>query len=290
MNLRSFGGEECAADDARIVLIPVPYEQTTTYRKGTAAGPAALLEASTQLELFDEEMQLDPFDEAGIATLQPVQCAEAPDRLAPQLETMVGSHLDAGRIVGCLGGEHSISLGPIRAAAARHDGLGILQIDAHPDLREEYEGTRFGHGCVMRRVLEMEHIGALAQVGLRALSEEDAAVIRWESRVHPFYAFELIQGPLDAWIDDVVDALPPAVYLSLDVDGLDPSIVPGTGTPEPGGLGWWETLALLKAVTQRRKLVAFDLVELLPEPPSNVSEFTAARLILKLIAYLVRRP
>ena len=276
--MEPFGG--IAGDgSARFALIPVPYEKTTTYRKGTAEGPAALLKASTQVETFDEETRVDPWEKCGIETLEPTLCEAMPDVLATVLEGVSGAQLDGGRVPGCLGGEHSISLGPVRAAARRHGGLGVLQIDAHPDLRDEYEGTRYGHGCVMRRVLEVEDIGALVQVGLRAVSAEDDAVISSDDRVHPFYASQWHRDR----IDKVVDTLPDDVYISIDLDGLDPSVIPGTGTPEPGGLMWWDVLALLKTVAGRKHVVAFDVVELLPEP---ISSFAAAKLVFKLLAYL----
>ncbi len=276
--MEPFGG--IAGDgSARFALIPVPYERTTTYRKGTAEGPAALLKASTQVETFDEETRVDPWEKCGIETLEPTLCEAMPDVLATVLEGVAGAQLDGRRVPGCLGGEHSISLGPVRAAARRHGGLGVLQIDAHPDLRDEYEGTRYGHGCVMRRVLEVEDVGALVQVGLRAVSAEDDAVISSDDRVHPFYASQWHRDR----IDEVVDTLPDDVYISIDLDGLDPSVIPGTGTPEPGGLMWWDVLALLKTVAGRKHVVAFDVVELLPEP---ISSFAAAKLVFKLLAYL----
>ena len=284
--MHAFGGEPCAADDPRFALVPVPYERTTTYRKGTQHGPAALLAASRQLELYDEETGIEPL-EAGVLTLDPVLCEEMPEVLAARLDELCGSQLDANRIVGCLGGEHSISLGPIRAAAKRHAGLGVLQIDAHGDLRDEYEGTRYGHGCVMRRVLDDAAVGALVQVGLRAVSDEDVAAQRADPRVRAWHAFEMGgRDARDGWVGDVVDALPQKVYVTFDLDGLDPSVVPGTGTPEPGGLAWWDAMALLRAVAEHREVVAFDVVELLPEPPSCVSDFAAAKLVLKLLAYL----
>ncbi|MHC4959540.1 MAG: agmatinase [Planctomycetota bacterium] len=275
--MEDFLGEPCAVEAAGAVLVPVPYEKTTTYRKGTAEGPAALLEASTQIELFDAETRRTPH-ERGIATLGAVTCDGMPDALAERLAPVVGSHMDAGRLVGCLGGEHSISLGPIRAAADRHPGLGVLQVDAHPDLRDDYEGTRFGHGCVMRRVLEHPGIGTLVPVGLRAVSHDDDQVIASDQRVQPFYAYELSGD----WVERVVSALPEHVYISFDLDGLDPSILPGTGTPEPGGLGWWDALRLLRAVAKQRKIIGFDVVELIPEAVSN---FVAAKLVFKLLAY-----
>jgi len=285
---RPFGEAGVEADHARFVLVPVPYEKTTTYRKGTAAGPAALLAAGSQVELYDEETGVKPLD-AGVALLPPVSSGGLPDVLADDLLGVVQPHLAAGRVVGCLGGEHSISLGPIRAAARLRKGIGILHIDAHPDLRDAYEGTRFGHGCVMRRVLEEKGVAKLVQVGLRAVSADDDAVIRGDARIRPFYAFDLARKTPAEWIDAVIEELPPRIYVSFDVDGLDPSVVPGTGTPEPGGLSWWGALSLLRAAFARRELVAFDIVELLPETHSHVSDFAAAKLLFKMLAYAVAR-
>jgi len=278
------GGEPDTTNSPFAVVIPIPYERTTTYRKGTAKGPAALLAASTQVELYDEEMRLAPLAR-GVATLEPVVCEDMPDVLAGQLEALCLPHYHEGRLVVGLGGEHSVSLGPIRAAADVHGPIGILQIDAHPDLRNEYEGTHYGHGCVMRRVLDLTTVTALVGVGLRAVSEDDHAVITADDRVKPFYAYELAARPRKEWIRAVIEELPDTVYISFDLDGFDPSVVPGTGTPEPGGLGWWDALALLRGVFAERKVVGFDVVELLPEPPSCVSDFAAARLVFKMLAY-----
>jgi agmatinase len=285
---RPFGEEGVPPDEARFVLVPVPYERTTTYRRGTAGGPAALLAAGKQVELYDEETGVEPL-EAGVAVLPPVSTQGMPDELAEALRKVVRPHVAAGRIVGCLGGEHSISLGPIQAAARARKGLGILHIDAHPDLRDEYEGTRFGHGCVMRRVLEEKAVSRLVQVGLRAVSAEDGAAIRGDPRIRPFYAFDLARREPADWIGAVLAELPARIYVSFDVDGLDPAVVPGTGTPEPGGLSWWAALALLRAALAQKELVGFDIVELLPVPHSQVSDFAAAKLLFKMLAYAVAR-
>jgi agmatinase len=212
-----------------------------------------------------------------------------PDELAEVLRKVVRPHVAAGRVVGCLGGEHSISLGPIQAVARARKGVGILHIDAHPDLRDEYEGTRYGHGCVMRRVLEEKGVGKLVQVGLRAVSADDDAAIRADPRIRPFHAYDLARRDEREWIAAVVAELPPRIYVSFDVDGLDPSVVPGTGTPEPGGLSWWGALALLRAALKEKELVGFDIVELLPVAHSQVSDFAAAKLLFKMLAYAVAR-
>jgi agmatinase len=273
------GGEPSTCNEDRTIVIPVPYEHTTTYRKGTAEGPSAMLRASTQVELFDEELRIEPLC-GGVETLPPVLCDEMPDVLANQLESICRPHVAAGRRIACLGGEHSVSLGAIRAVS--DEPFGILQIDAHPDLRDEYEGTHFGHGCVMKRALDLDTLTHLVGVGLRAVSEEDDAVIQSDPRVRPHYAHAL-RGD---WIDAVMTDLPERIYITFDLDGLDPSIVPGTGTPEPGGLAWWDALALLRRACTERTVVGFDVVELLPEPPSCVSDVAAARLIFKILGYL----
>jgi len=283
-----FGGEPCTAPRPRFAILPVPYERTTTYRKGTAEGPAALLLASAQVELFEEETGLRPLD-AGVRTLDPILERGMPETLAPRVEEVWLAERRGGRTVGLLGGEHSVSLGAIRAAARCHRGLGILQVDAHPDLRDSYEGTRYGHGCVMRRALDDPSIASLVQVGLRAISPEDDEATRADARIRPFRSHEIFRRPREAWIAEVVDALPERVYLTFDLDGLDPSVIPGTGTPEPGGLGWWEALALLREVCRRRDVVGFDVVELLPEPPSAISDFAAAHLVFKILAYMQQR-
>jgi len=181
-----FGGDDLpkSGDDARFVILPVPYDKTASYRKGTADGPRAILKASHQIELFDEELGFDPLRD-GVQTCAGITTDEMPDGLADLLEPRVRALLKSERVPICLGGEHSLSLGPIRAAASAFPGLGVLQLDAHPDLRDEYEGTRFGHGCVMRRVLDLPQVARLTGVGLRAVSDEDVEAMG-DERVRPW--------------------------------------------------------------------------------------------------------
>ncbi|HET6203760.1 MAG TPA: agmatinase [Planctomycetota bacterium] len=284
----------CDRRRSRFAVLPVPYEKTTTYRKGTARGPAAILEASEQVELYDERAEDEPH-RAGITTLPPFEFPGPPEALAAALEKRVGEILDGKQIPVILGGEHSISLGPIRAAKSRFPSLGVLHFDAHGDLRDEYEGTRYGHGCVMRRVLEAKV--PIVQVGVRSLSIEEAQATR---RARPgaiekppsgealtFYMHDLPAFG-DGLAAAVLSALPDPVYLSFDLDAFDSSLMAATGTPEPGGLLWEPVLRILDSVARARRIVALDFVELLPTPGLHACEFLAARLAYRAIGSVVR--
>ncbi|RMH05402.1 MAG: agmatinase [Planctomycetota bacterium] len=275
-----------AGPDAPAVVLPVPYEATTTYAGGTQAGPAAILEASRQVEFWDEWLE-DEARRFGVRTLAEVRCSGPPEELAEHLEPAVAELLAAGRLPLLLGGEHSLSLGPIRAAAARHPDLVVLHLDAHPDLRDEYEGTRFGHGCVMRRVLEQTRARILA-FGIRAVSPEERdfyAAGGDGGRVRALLARELLPLPPAERVERVLAALPPGpLWLSWDVDGLDPGLVPCTGTPEPGGLDWYTVSELLRRLAvDRRRIVGAELVELLPRPGQHASDFAVARLAHRML-------
>ena len=266
---------------AQFWVVPVPFEQTTSYQQGTARGPAAILGASRQVEFHDEELAAQPL-RAGIHTAPFFPTRSDPEAFCHDLETAVDGWHAPGRVVGCLGGEHTVSVGPVRALARRHPGLGVLQIDAHADLRDAYGGSRFSHACVARRLVE---VAPVVQVGIRALSTPEAAFLRSTDRVTTFMAHD---APTDL-VARVVAALPDPVYVTIDIDGLDPSEAPGTGTPEPGGLRYREVLALLREVTRTRRVVGFDLVEVRPLEDNAITEFLAARLIYKMMGYVSTR-
>lgn len=272
-----------AGAEARAVVLPVPYEATVTWEGGTARGPAAILEASRQVEYRDEWLA-DEARRFGVRTAPPVEFQGPPEALAPVLEEEVGALLDAGRLPLLLGGEHSLSLGPIRAALVRYPGLVVLHLDAHPDLRDAYEGTRYGHGCVMRRVLEA---GArIHAFGIRAVSPEEWELLQApppELRVVP--ARELLALPPTERAARVLADLPAApLWLSFDVDGLDPAVVPATGTPEPGGVDWYTVSEVLAALARGpRPVVGMDLVELAPRPGLHAADFAAARLAHRML-------
>lgn len=265
---------------ARAVVVPCPLEATVCYGAGTAGGPQAILEASYQAETWDEELGVDLGALPGIGTLEAVDCSGSVEAVQERLEGVVGTLLDAGRFPLVLGGEHSLTPGPVRAAAARFPGLTVLQIDAHADLRESYQGFANSHACAMRRCLDDPEVRVVG-VGIRSMSAPEALY----ARQHPDRVRLFLARGRKWTVEDVLGALPGPVYLSVDIDGLDPSLVPATGTPEPGGLFWEETLDLLRAVFQQRQVVAADLVELAPHPELHASTFLAARLACKILGY-----
>jgi agmatinase len=271
-------------ENARAVILPIPFDRTTSYVGGTRSGPREIIVASTHMELWDEETGTD-VSTAGILTLPEMELPFG--EMAPaldEIQRVAGEILAADKFLVTLGGEHSITPPVVAAAAARHRGLSVLQIDAHADLRDEFMGSRFNHACAMRRTLEHAPV---TQVGIRSLSTEEAqAVGQLKTRI--FYDFDMRKDP--AWIDRVVDSLTGPVYITIDADGLDPAIMPAVGTPEPGGLSWYETLTLLRAVFRRHTVVACDLVELSPLPGSVAPSFLCAKLIYKMLTYRLSSP
>lgn len=280
--------ESTAFADARVVVVPVPFDGTTCYRPGTREGPHAIIDASRNLELYDTELRRSPFA-VGIHTLRavtPVMGNAA--GMVDRIEEVTAHLLDAGKFVVTLGGDHSTSIGVVRAFAKRHPGMSVLQIDAHADLREEYEGTPLSSATIMRRVLDV--CPRTAQVGIRSMSEPEAELV--EERKLPMWLASAIHAQTrqgrDEWIAQVVASLADEVYVTIDVDAFDPSLVPGTGTPEPGGLGWYEVIDLLAAVTAHRRVIGFDVVELSPLVEGHVSPVVAAKLVYKLIGMALR--
>ena len=263
---------------ARLVVLPIGFEATTCYGTGTRGGPDAILFASRQIEAYDPELGVNLSD-APIHTADPV----APDLSTPaamtqRIQRVAGRLVADGKWVLGLGGEHSVSLGLVKAAAARHGQLSILHIDAHLDLRAEYEGTPHSHACVMRRCVEDGH--RTVHVGIRNASREEVDFAK-ANDLPIFWGRQCAAG--DDWIGAAVDALRGPVYISVDVDGLDPSVIRTTGTPEPGGLAWWPTMQLLEQVFRRHTVVGADVVEL-SAAGDPASDFAAARLAAKLAA------
>lgn len=268
---------------AGVVILPVPYEATVSYMGGTRFGPRALLHASRFVELFDHELDAEPYT-IGIHTLPPLLLSGAgPEAALGELREAMDPLVASGKFIIVLGGEHSVSGPPILAHADRLGGerLTVLQLDAHADLRDEYEGTPFSHACVMHRVHERVD---LVQVGIRSLTAEERALQR-RRRMTVVFGHELAAP---GWIDRVVAALGPDVYLTIDVDYFDPALMPSTGTPEPGGGTWGPTLQLLDRVFRERRVVGCDVVELAPLPGLVAPDFLAAKLVYKLIGFHAR--
>ncbi len=284
---RYFGLEDarCDPDRAAASILPVPYDGTSTYVKGADRGPAAILEASQQVELYDIETAWEPTSR-GVLTLDPVTTDGGPEALAPLVKAAVGAELDAGRVPIILGGEHSVTIGAIEAAADRHEPFGVLQIDAHADTRESYEGSTHNHACVMARARER---ASIMQVGIRAI---DSSEVPGLDPTRVVYAHDIAAArgapSQRVWMDAVLEQLPESVYVTIDLDGFDPSVIPATGTPEPGGLLWGEVNELLARVASEKRIIAADVVELCPIPGLHASDFIAAKLVHRLLAMALR--
>lgn len=280
-----FGGHESQhgdVDTAGIVVLPLCYEQSPSYGSGSGEGPYHILTASEQLESIDEETLVDWVD-LGIHTLEPLLPGQNPADAIRQMQDAAESVLSRGRFLLSLGGDHAISLGPIRAAASHFPDLGILQIDAHLDLRDKWNGSRYNHACVMRRVVE--DLGLKVKpVGTRSFSPEEADLVV-KQVVSPVFAHQIAERTDDGWIDEIVSGLPDTVYVTIDLDGLDPAALPGTGTPEPGGLTYRQVTRLLRRTGERRQVVAADINELAKIPGTQVSETTAAKIATKIMVY-----
>ena len=266
-------------DHARVVILPIPLDRTTSYVPGTRNGPHEILVASSHMELWDEETETDIHD-IGICTLPEMDFPYASmDDIVRSIRRVATEIVTRDKFLLSLGGEHSITGPLVAAVAARHSGLSVLQIDAHADLRDTFMGTPHNHACAMRRVLEYARA---TQVGIRSLSTEEAqAAPTLPTEI--FYDFNMRQH--EDWIDRVVDSLSETVYITIDVDGFDPAIMPATGTPEPGGLSWYEGLALVRSVIERRNVVGCDIVELAPMGGNVAPNFMCAKLLYKILAY-----
>lgn len=282
-NFLGLSPEDANPRKAAVLILPVPYEATTSYLGGTRNGPQAIIDASRAVELYDHELDEEPY-RIGVATHPDLHLSAAgPEAALAELRRDYAQAGSRGQFVIMLGGEHSISAPPILEHAERlakkRRKLSVLQLDAHADLREEWEGSPYSHACVMRRVLDEV---SLVQVGIRALSVEERQLIR-KRKVTAVFAEELAAG--ERWMDRVLAALGEDVYLTIDVDYFDPSLVPSTGTPEPGGGTWYPTMRLLERVFEEKRVVAADVVELAPIPGMAAPDFLVAKLVYKLVGY-----
>ncbi len=270
--------EFSSIESSKIVILPVPFDLTTTYQHGAHKGPAALIEASRHLEFYDIETNFSVY-QIGIHTAPAIEVASS-EEMRQQTYLRTKKYLEQGKFVVILGGEHSISFAPIQAYAEHYPGMSVLQIDAHADLQEAYEGNPWSHASVMARVREIPGISSIVSVGIRSMSAEEAPFV---DTTKTFFAHELDTSM--NWIDKAIDQLNDQVYITFDLDGLDPSLMSSTGTPEPGGLNWNEATALLKKVADRRNIVGFDVVELCPSTANLAPDFLAAKLVYKILSY-----
>lgn len=270
--------------DSKIVILSCPFEKTTSYGKGTAKGPKAILDASHYVEFFDEEIAKEVCFEQGIAALEPLNLSKQSSKRA--LDTIywnVKTLINSDKFVVTLGGEHSISASPIKAHFESFEDLSILHFDAHSDLRDEYEGSKYSHASFAARVSEFTT--KITQVGIRAQCKEEYKFIK-EKGINTYYAHEIKQKGFDTeLIDEIISTLDKNVYITFDVDYFDPSIMPSTGTPEPNGFYWHETTQLLNRLCRERNLVGFDVVELAPRKGFTFPDFLTAKLIYKILNY-----
>ncbi len=284
-NFLSIPEEFSKLEKSKIIILPAPYENTTSYIKGTILGPEKLLEASHQVELYDEEFDLELYREVGIATLEPLDFTDFKDEKAVELiYKYVLELLKMNKFVVTIGGEHTVAIGAVKAYSEIYPDLTILHFDAHSDLRDEYEGNKYSHASALARVFEFNK--RIVQVGIRAQDIEEAKFIR-KNGIKTFYAWEIKSGKYNSngrtWQDAIVSELGENVYITFDLDYFDPSVMPAVGTPVPNGLYWDETIELIKKVSAQKNVVGFDIVELCPLPGLEYPNFTAAFFTNKLL-------
>ncbi len=263
-------------ETAKIVVIPVPYDGTSTWQKGADKGPEAFLNASENMELYDIETDTEVYKN-GVFLADAVTENTSPEAMVDAVHQATKKYINKNKFVTIFGGEHSVSIGTIRAFNECFDNLTVLHIDAHADLRKSYEGTTCNHACA---VYEASQTTNLVQVGIRSMDVTEKTVMNTEKT---FFAHDMATN--DYWMDDVIDQLTSNVFITFDLDAFDPSILPSTGTPEPGGLFWYETLEFLKKVFEAKNVVGFDIVELCPNSLEKSSDFLAAKLYYKMLSY-----
>jgi agmatinase len=266
-------------EKARVAVIPVPFETTVSYGRGTANAPDAILEASQQVEFYDDELGFEPCD-VGISSEEPISIQGEPIDVLNRIESKVHDITKSGKLPLVLGGEHSITPAAVRGVAKVHDDFTVVQFDAHADLRQEYDGTPLSHACAMARV--RENFPAV-QIGIRSLSAPEAEWIK-KDNLPVFFAKDIHHD--QKWVEKAIDSIKTEkVYVTIDVDAFDISIMPHTGTPEPGGLSWYQVTDFLGRLLQKKRAVGFDIVELAPREGGHASDFLVAKLAYKCIGY-----
>jgi len=263
-------------DDAEIIVIPVPYDGTSTWIKGADKGPAAIIQASGNIELYDIETDSEVYRK-GIFTNKAIEGKFFPEDMVDAVRREVQGYIKKDKFVVLIGGEHSVSIGSIQAYVENYSDITVLQLDAHADLRDEYNGSKYNHACVMARV---KPLCPILQIGIRSMDSSEKEFL---NTTRAFFAGDIYNNT--DWIEQAVAKLSDKVYITIDLDVYDPSIMPSTGTPEPGGLFWYEVLKLLKAVCDKKDVVGFDVVELCPDDKNKAPDFLAAKLIYKLLSY-----
>ena len=279
MKAKTYAGipeEYSKKEQAKIVLIPVPYDGTSTWQKGADKGPNAFLEASENMELYDIETDSEVYKK-GIYLAEPVTENASPEAMVDAVHQETKKYIQKNKFVTIFGGEHSVSIGTIRAFNEAFENLTVLHIDAHADLRKSYEGSSCNHACALYEASQHTN---LIQIGIRSMDVTEKTIMDYDKT---YFAHEMAMD--DSWTDAAIDQMTDNVFITFDLDALDPSILPGTGTPEPGGLFWYETLDFLKQVFKEKNVVGFDIVELCPNDHDKSSDFLAAKLYYKMLSY-----
>lgn len=279
MTSKTYGGipvEYSKLENANVVIIPVPYDGTSTWQKGADRGPEAFLEASENMELYDIETNSEVYKK-GIYLADPILENNSPEEMVEAVYAQTKKHITKNKFVTLIGGEHSVSIGSIRAFNEGFHNLTVVQLDAHADLRKEYDGSTCNHACAMHEASKNTN---LIQVGIRSM---DSSEVKWMNTEQTFFAHEIREE--EYWGDAAVELMTENVFITIDLDCFDPSIMPSTGTPEPGGLLWYETLDFLKQIFKEKNVVGFDIVELCPKDDEKSSNFLAAKLFYKMLSY-----
>ncbi len=277
MSKKNYAGipdKHARLDDAKVVLIPVPYDGTSSWQKGADKGPDAFLDASENMELYDIETRTEVYRQ-GIYLAPPVTEDSSPEKMVEAVHKTTKNYIKQEKFVTLFGGEHSVSIGAIRAFNESFPELTVVQIDAHADLRPEYEGSPFNHACAVHEASKKTN---LVQVGIRSM---DVSEVEHMDENQVYFAHDLYED----WMDDAIGQMTPNVYITIDLDAFDPSILPSTGTPEPGGMFYYETLEFIKMMFKKKNVVGFDIVELCPNDIDKSSDFLAAKLYYKMLSY-----
>lgn len=274
--------EESPYEDSKVVILPVPYERTVSFGRGTSKGPHSIIYASRSLELYDDELRYEPY-EIGIHTMPELESNVDPGQMVEDLSDVCTGLLEDNKFIITLGGEHSITYGAVKAHKKKYGEFSVLNIDAHCDLRDSYEGTKINHACVMRRIVD-DGI-PITEVGIRSYSIEEAEFIDNRKDIKIFHARDVSETENQEWIEDVESNLLPKVYMSIDMDAFDPAIVPGTGTPEPGGVNWEQVIGLVRKIFMSHEVIGMDIVELAPIAGILGPDVLAAKLAYKCVGY-----
>lgn len=280
MNYAGIPDEYAQLERSKIVLIPVPYDGTSTWIKGADKGPDAFLEASENMEIYDIETDSEVYKE-GVFLADPVTESSSPENMVAAVHKTASEYIKQGKFVTLFGGEHSVSIGSIRAFTENFEDLTILQLDAHADLRPEYEDSKCNHACAVH---EARNNANLVQVGIRSMDSVEKPFLKKENC---FFAHEIFSD--ENWMDKTLNKITENVFITIDLDVFDPSVMPSTGTPEPGGLRWYQVVHFIKKVVQNKHVVGFDIMELCPNKNNKAPDFLAAKLYYKILSYVFNK-